>query len=379
METTQSSAASITAAVRASLSFSPRSTRRRSMNCPTRPPTAAIIASSGPSGGRTSRLRNSITPATSPRTGTGKATAPCNPSRAAAWRRGKLSARVTSAIHAGSADAHTPPGRPSPLGNVTPRLRALNSAAPAPSTGQTSTHLSASRVRSTSHSAAHSHPVFRQTAPRTPGAASRRDDASDNTRATACSVASRRSASLRSVTSIVTPSMCVGRPPSSRRTSPRPAIQQTVPSGRRTRYSLSYRPSPSIARRTAPSTASRSSGWTISKNAWWVAANDPGGRPNSAACRSDQKSSPVSRSRSHVPIRAASSASPRRASPVGGAGRWPFVLSGSFPCRMGRASVPITPTILAAKPVRGRAGRGRAGVSVKFFCVRPPDHSSPLV
>ena len=100
--------------------------RRRSMNMPIWLPTLASIESRSASGSRISRLKNSITLRTSPRSRTGNPNAAWSPSRAATSARGKFASWTTSGIQAGSACAQTRPGRPIPRANVVSRLAASN-------------------------------------------------------------------------------------------------------------------------------------------------------------------------------------------------------------------------------------------------------------
>ena len=101
--------------------------RRRSRNMPIWLPMVVSIESRSASGGRISRLKNSITLSTSPRSRMGNPNAAWSPSRAATGARGKFSSCVTSGIHTGSPFAHTRPGSPVPRGKVDERLTALNS------------------------------------------------------------------------------------------------------------------------------------------------------------------------------------------------------------------------------------------------------------
>ena len=101
--------------------------RRRSTNSPIWLPTLVSIDSRSSSGARISRLKNSITLSTSPRSRIGNPNAACRPSRAATCARGKLVSCTTSGIQAGSPLAQTRPGSPTPRANVEARLMASNS------------------------------------------------------------------------------------------------------------------------------------------------------------------------------------------------------------------------------------------------------------
>ncbi len=93
------------------------------MNMPIWLPTVESIESRSASGSRISRLKNSMTLSTSPRSRTGKPNAAWRPSRAAMPARGKFASCTTSGIHAGSPLAQTRPGRPMPRLNVAAAAR----------------------------------------------------------------------------------------------------------------------------------------------------------------------------------------------------------------------------------------------------------------
>ena len=147
------------------------------------------------SGVRISRLKNSMTLCTSPRSRIGKPNAPCSPSRAAIVARGKFASRTTSWIQTGCACVHTRPGRPMPRPNVVVRLTASNSG----NCSRRAHQVSTQRRRSASRS-------IRQSAPCTPsralrkslqgswGAASPNVADSTSARAATCSAVRRRSA-----------------------------------------------------------------------------------------------------------------------------------------------------------------------------------------
>ena len=80
------------------------------------------------SGCRTSRLKNSATPSTSPPRRMGNAKAACSPSAAASGARGKFASHTTSGIQQRASPLlHTRPGSPTPRSNV-PLARGLDEA-----------------------------------------------------------------------------------------------------------------------------------------------------------------------------------------------------------------------------------------------------------
>ena len=96
------------------------------MNRPIWLPMAPSSWSSAGSGGRISRLKNSITPRISPSITSGKPNAARSPSRAAISARGKFTSSSTSGIHAGAPLAQTRPGRPTPGAKLHVRLASSN-------------------------------------------------------------------------------------------------------------------------------------------------------------------------------------------------------------------------------------------------------------
>ena len=163
------------------------------MNMPIWLPTVVSIDSSSASGSRISRLKNSMTLSTSPRSRTGNPNAAWRPSRAAIAARGKFVSWTTSGIQAGSPVAQTRPGRPTPRANVRRRLVASNSGNASSGEVQILAQRRASASRSIVQSAPCSQPSVSQMASRIFGAASSIVVASRRARAATYSAVSRRS------------------------------------------------------------------------------------------------------------------------------------------------------------------------------------------
>ncbi len=89
----------------------------RSPNCSILSSTSAAMLSSLLSGSRMLRLKNSITPSTSPPRRSGNPKAPCSPACAADAALGKLESARTSVIHAGCPLFQILPGSPTPYAN----------------------------------------------------------------------------------------------------------------------------------------------------------------------------------------------------------------------------------------------------------------------
>jgi len=138
------------------------------------------------SGGRSSRLKNSMMPTTPLGLSNGNPKAACSPERWTAAARGKLLSCRTSTIHAGSPDSSTRPGSPSPGERVVRSLSASNSEAP-PSACQVRTQRSIGSPAPVSHTAPSCQPSELPIASKTAAYTSTGRSVSASMRATACS------------------------------------------------------------------------------------------------------------------------------------------------------------------------------------------------
>ena len=144
----------------------------RLMSWPTWLPMAVRIWRSSSSGCWISPLKTSTTPRMSRPTTTGKPSAPCSPSRAAACALGKLGSLTTSGIQADWPLAQTRPGSPTPRANVVCRLRATNSSGRDDGECHRAPQRSTSACGSTRHRAPSDQPRLSQIARRSAGTAS---------------------------------------------------------------------------------------------------------------------------------------------------------------------------------------------------------------
>ena len=173
----------------------------RSMNCASWLPTDCISSSSGWSGRRTSRLKNSMTPSTPEGRRIGKANAACSPSRAVFLTRSERARPATSLTQIGPPSAHARPGIPTPTGKAARSHAALKASASMPSACQTDVHRNLLEARSTHQTAPSSHPSVPLRSARILGAASATDADCASTRVAAFWTWSRRSAEGRGGTS----------------------------------------------------------------------------------------------------------------------------------------------------------------------------------
>ena len=142
-------------------------------------------SSSGASGRRTSRLKNSMTPRTPEGRRIGNAKAACRPSWAVFRTRSERARRATSFTQIGPPSAQARPGIPMPIGKAARSQAAVKPAASMVSPCHTAEQRRRPDSRSTHHTAPSSQPSDPPSAASTRGAASASDPASASARVAA--------------------------------------------------------------------------------------------------------------------------------------------------------------------------------------------------